>query len=268
MDGQIIIHDGIRVSGSSAPAIYMSAPDEAAAESAALLFALSGRDPGDYVNDSFRSRKAGVPFSLLGPVGAAPFAVNDLGGHPAIVSPGTATSRALVSPAGKFDGGFTVVAAVYLAAESIATGADTNFLTILDENNGHARVFNPIRYAGGAKAFRIDSFSGTAIATNTAGWYVITSDFAPVSPESSASATYRLGVNAMPSATVTTGNIDLPTVYQNPSFSLGYHTGSNGLRDCGIGDLYFHDESLCNSQGGLAYLSDLVTRLKAQYGIA
>lgn len=268
MDGQIIIHDGIRVSGSSAPAIYMSTPDEAAAESAALLFALSGRDPGDYVNDSFRSRKAGVPFSLLGPVGAAPFAVNDLGGHPAIVSPGTATARALVSPAGQFDGGFTVVAAVYLAAESIATGADTNFLTILDENNSQARVFNPIRYAGGAKAFRIDSFSGTAIATNTAGWYVITTDFAPVAPASSASATYRLGMNAMPSTTVTTSNIDLPTVYQNPSLALGYQTGSTGLRDSGFGEIYFHDESLCSSQAGLQYLADLIAKLKAQYSIA
>ncbi|WP_419204178.1 hypothetical protein [Bordetella trematum] len=266
MSGQILIHEGILVAGSSAPAIRMSTPDDLAAESSALLFALSGRDPGEYVNDAFRSRKGGAPFSLF-PVNAENFAVKELGGRLAIVSPGTTSARTLVSPAQQFRGGFTAVVAVYVAAESIASGADTNIISILDEGSSKTRIFNPIRYGGGG-TFRFNSFSGTAVPAGAPGWYIVVSDFAPLAPASSPSATYRLGVNAIPSNPITTSSIDLPSVYQNPSLAVGYHTGSNGLRDCGVGDLYFHNESLCSSQSGLAYLGELIATLKAQYGIA
>ena len=268
MASQIIILDGVTSPGGSGPAIDMTPADFVAADMSSLILAASGRDPGNFQTDAFRSRLNGEAFQLFTTGTADPFNVTTLGGKPAIVSPGTALARALVSPAGLFNSGLTVVSAVYLDAESVSTGADTNFFSVLDENNARAVVFNPVRYAGGADSFRFNATGATSIVDSTAGWKILISDFSPIDPAVSNVVDVRFALNAMPGAPVAVTLTGLTTSYRNPSFAIGHPSGSIGLRNCGIGDMYVFDESLGSTAAGTAKLSSLLSALKSQYGIA
>ncbi|MDQ7965672.1 hypothetical protein RDI61_16735 [Pseudomonas plecoglossicida] len=269
MAGQIIILPGVTAAAAAgAPRISMNAPDSVAAKIANLKHVVSARTlTRDGVEGVIgRCRNTGQALITKG-VNRQYLTLVEAGGKTALALPSVTLGQAgLALPANSLTPSFTMVKSIYLSATDIAFAGAGNLLSGFSASDSYIAAL--LRWYGagsGTLPNMLASSTTTGQPVSTANpaastWAVVVIDYNNETRRLSLSLnqadTFASGVKATDFA---------PGA--NSYLEIGYHIGSESLREAKVGDLYTFSDSLLRTDMGKSQLKDLVAALKTYYGI-
>ncbi|HGY9636440.1 TPA: hypothetical protein ACOJPK_001877 [Pseudomonas putida] len=269
MAGQFIMLPGVTAAAASgAPRISMNAPDSVAAKIATLKHVVSARTlTRDTVEGvAGRCRNTGLPLATKG-TNKQYLALSEVGGKAALGLPGISGGRAALGlPANSLTPSFTMVTAIFMSASDIALAGAGNFLSGINADDTYFAAL--LRWYGAGSTtlpnmLAASTTTGQPVSTANPGagvWGVVIVDYnnetRRISIALNQADTFVSGVKATDFA---------PGA--NSYLEIGYHIGSESLREAKVGDVYTFSDSLLRTDMGKNQLKDLVAALKTYYGI-
>lgn len=270
MAGQLIILPGVKSAASNGSArIDMTTADQIAARMPSLTHSVSARAvTAGAAGISGRCRASG---GLLTMIGASPasMTVKTLANRKAIALTSETAAAAVLLPSGSWKASHCTVSAIYVGPGFTASNALHNIIT---SYNNTVYAGADVRGYGGAEGSvnAGNLISTLAVSGNNAArvpvpavgaWAIL------MSALDAATGTAYISINGGAAATQAIASPVVPADESLARMGIGYTTAS-GLRDGGVGDLFVFDASMQGSTVERAAVSDLITALKAQYGIA